>query len=178
MDRIGKTGASLSAAALLTIGATSDAQTIAWSKMAAEDLEAARALILENHPGAQAEVGDPTFQKQLVRGVEDARGIASRARTYGDYRATLLRFAASFDDPHIQSDSLVQAPRYWPGFSVGLSRDRWVVTMRTGEVAPISARRSCHATAGHRICWPPRGWLLSWRTGQSVRANCAPHPGY
>lgn len=120
-------------------------ETPQWSRMAEEDLLAARALLLESHPGAVAEVGDSRFRRQLDSGFEQALSIARAARTYGGYRATLQRFAASFDDPHISTAPLVQTDRHWPGFVVALRNDGWKVIARAGDDAPPagSALLSC-----------------------------------
>lgn len=109
--------------------------------MAQDDLAAARALIVGNHPGAAADVGDRPFQMRLQSGYGAASAIAAGARTFGDYRAALQRFAASFDDHHIQSNPLVQVPRLWPGFVVALRGDKWVVTARSGDATPEAGWR-------------------------------------
>ena len=121
-------------AAVLASPAQSDSPN--WGRMAEEDLTAARALLLENHPGAAAEVADATFQRQLQSGFDQSLAMAREARTYGAYRGALERFAASFDDPHIATAPLMQTNRYWPGFVVALKNDRWKVIARAGEDAP------------------------------------------
>ncbi len=112
------------------------AQTPSWARMAEEDLVAARALLLESHPGAVAELGDALFRRQLDTGFEQALAIARAARTYGGYRASLQRFAAGFDDPHIATAPLVQTNRHWPGFVVALGNDGWKVIARAGDDGP------------------------------------------
>ncbi|HLL58728.1 MAG TPA: hypothetical protein VK391_02425 [Allosphingosinicella sp.] len=120
--------------AMLASPAQSDTQN--WSRMAEEDLLAARALLLESHPGAVAELADETFQRQLRSGFDQALAIALGARTYGGYRAALQRFAASFDDSHIATAPLVQTHRHWPGFVVALQSDSWKVIARAADDAP------------------------------------------
>jgi hypothetical protein len=126
------------AIAALAVIVTSSArsETSNWSRMAEEDLLAARALLLESHPGAVAELGDIVFQRQLASGFEQALAIGRSASTYGGYRAALQRFAASFEDPHIATAPLVQANRHWPGFVVSLRNDGWKVIARASDDAP------------------------------------------
>lgn len=176
------------AALLLTIASSSNAETGAWSRMALEDLAAARALIDDNHPGASAGAGDRLFQKQLQRGFAEASTIAGRARTFGDYRAALLRFAAAFDDHHIQSNPLAQGPRSWPGFLVGLKNDQWIVTAAGGEAAPAPGTRllSCDgrspdSLAGERLApfnpnWQVRATRIRASSGLLVDSGISSQP--
>ena len=138
--------------------------------MAVDDLAAARLLITENHPGAAAVVGDRVFQKQLQGGYEAAEAIAGRARTFGDYRASLLRFAASFEDPHIYSQELVQVPRFWPGFRVALKDNRWIVSADAEEAGPEpgSVLVSCDGRGPDELALER---LAPFHTNWSVRAR-------
>jgi hypothetical protein len=137
------------AALAATLSLPAAAKTPNWARMAEEDLLAARALLLENHPGAVTEVGDEMFQRQLATGLEQALVMARGARTYAGYRAALERFAASLDDPHIATAPLVQTNRQWPGFAVFLGSDGWKVIARASHDAPpIGARLlSCDGRA-------------------------------
>jgi hypothetical protein len=103
------------------------AQSEAWSRMAQEDLEAARAFIEETHPGAVPAGGDATFLGQLRDGYAQARSMARSARTFGGYRAALDRFAAAFDDPHIASSTWVRPDHFWPGFLISSRSGGWKV---------------------------------------------------
>jgi hypothetical protein len=127
----------VTAAALAgVLAAPALSQTPNWARMAEDDLAAARALLLESHPGAVPELKDTVFQRQLGAGYEQALAITRAARTYGGYRAALQRFAASFNDPHIATAPLLQADRHWPGFAVALRNDGWKVIARAREDAP------------------------------------------
>ncbi|HEX8448197.1 MAG TPA: hypothetical protein VF652_01280, partial [Allosphingosinicella sp.] len=108
----------LAGSALLLSPAPATAQSEAWSRMAQEDLEAARTFIGETHPGAVPARGDSTFLSRLSEGYAQARSLAESARSFGGYRAALERFAAAFDDPHIASVSWVRPDSFWPGFLV------------------------------------------------------------
>jgi hypothetical protein len=163
-----KVGFILIGSALLAIASTAPAQTSAWSRMAEDDLAAARALIVENHPGAVAGVGDREFQQQLARGYADALAIARSARTYGDYRAALMRFAAAFNDPHIQSAERTQVDRFWPGFIVRRRGGRWAVVEGAGENRPAAGSlllscdgQSPEALANTRLAPYHPGWNLA-----------------
>jgi hypothetical protein len=126
-DRTRFRHAVIGAAALLLAPAPALAQSEAWSRMAEEDLKAARAFIEETHPGAVPARGDATFLAQLQKGYADAQALARDARTFGGYRAALQRFAAAFDDPHIETRSWVQPDRFWPGFLVSSRQGGWKV---------------------------------------------------
>lgn len=124
------------AAVAASLPAPGHTETPTWARMAEEDLVAARALLIESHPGAAAEVGDVTFQRQLDSGFRKALLMARAARTYGGYRAALQHFAAGFDDPHIATAPLVQSSRRWPGFAVALGTAGWTVIVRDEDDAP------------------------------------------
>ena len=94
------------------------ADTRLWSSIALEDLAAARALLSENHPGAARSQGDTAFKADLQKGYVAAQARAKSARTYADYRGSLLAFAAIFGDAHIWSNGLMQRARSWPGYFV------------------------------------------------------------
>lgn len=117
----------LAGAVLLASAAPTLAQSGAWSRMAEEDLKAARTFIEETHPGGAPGVGDGVFLGQLDKGYADAQALAREARTFGGYRAAITRFAAAFDDPHITSASWVQPDNFWPGFLVSSRRGGWKV---------------------------------------------------
>jgi hypothetical protein len=126
----------LAALAGVFLASPASTETSNWARMAEEDLVAARALLLESHPGAVAEVEDSLFQRQLRTGFDQALALARTARTYGGYRAALQRFAAAFNDPHIATAPLIQTDRHWPGFVVALRKDGWKVIVQSGEDAP------------------------------------------
>ena len=111
----------------LSLSTPVSADTELWSQMASEDLSAARALIAANHPGAAEQHGDTSFLRRLSEGHSAARKTAEAARDYRAYRASLLQFAASFDDGHVWSNGELRAPYAWPGFLVALSDGKWRV---------------------------------------------------
>ncbi|HEY0131034.1 MAG TPA: hypothetical protein VGB57_06470, partial [Allosphingosinicella sp.] len=119
--------AALAGAALLASAGPALAQSEAWSRMAEEDLKAARAFIEETHPAAVPDGRDPVFLGQLDKGYSAGQALAREARTFGGYRAAISRFAAAFDDPHIASASWVQPDNFWPGFLVSSRRGGWKV---------------------------------------------------
>lgn len=117
----------LAAAITMSSSVPASAETELWSQMASEDLSAARALIAANHPGAAEQHGDTSFLRRLSEGYAAARRTAEAARDYRAYRASLLQFAASFDDGHVWSNGRLRAPYAWPGFLVALSDSKWRV---------------------------------------------------
>lgn len=127
---VGPAQRALAAVTLIALAASpapACAQAEAWSRMAEEDLKAARAFIEETHPGAVAETRDFVFLGQLDKGYAEASALAREARTFGGYRAAIGRFAASFDDPHMGSASWVRPDSFWPGFLVSSRRGGWKV---------------------------------------------------
>jgi hypothetical protein len=128
--------AALAGLGLAAVPAPALAQSEAWSRMAEDDLEAARAFIGETHPGAVPSRGDAAFLGQLRDGYAQAQSLARSARSFGGYRAALERFAAAFDDPHIASVSWVQPDSFWPGFLVSSRRGGWKVVEGGSDDSP------------------------------------------
>src|SRR5690348_13533975 len=72
-----------------------------WRVLTRMDLDAAYALIADNHPGAAAELKDDAFKARLREGRDKAVALASRVDSYDGYVATLGSFAAGMGDKHI-----------------------------------------------------------------------------
>jgi len=72
-----------------------------WPERTLGDVDAARELILQNHPGATPEMADEVFQARLADGYARARADAARASDFPAYVAVMRAFALSFQDPHI-----------------------------------------------------------------------------
>jgi hypothetical protein len=109
-----------------TFKAPADAR---WSRIAAQDAQAAYELLHDNHPGAAPALHDLAFQERL----KNARTLAlSRARTvtsYQGYLFVLAGFATDMADKHIWSRPtfVVNLP-LWTEFIVSKQGDAWTVT--------------------------------------------------
>jgi hypothetical protein len=128
----------------------------AWQQLTVADVEAARAIILRNHPGAAPAAGDSGFRLMLARAVEDARARAAEVTSYDGWLATLRAFAAAFSDPHIslQTRLSVTAVR-WPGLVLGRQGSATVVMSRdsTDPDLPSTGARlvSCDGSDVERL---------------------------
>lgn len=100
-----------------------------WRTMTKRDVEAAVALINDNHPGALPEIGDDAFREALAQ----ARALAlSRAETvagYEGYVATVEGLMRSLGDKHIWAKPLASiAYPDWAGLITSKQGNKWVVT--------------------------------------------------
>ncbi len=97
-------------AALIAVASTAFAQAArqdtageGWRMLTANDVEAAHALLADNHPAAVPEVGDDTFLATLDAAYTRALVQSNLVTTYPGYVAVLGEFANSMGDPHIWS---------------------------------------------------------------------------
>lgn len=99
-----------------------------WSLLAAQDLDAAKSLIEDNHPGAVPAHGDLNFQHSLRNGYAVAKSQLNSIDNYSAYRGLLWQFAAALGDGHIGTGSIFSVDYDWPGFFVHLDEDnKWIV---------------------------------------------------
>lgn len=142
--------------------------TAHWRALTLIDVEAAHAMLAEDHPGAAPEVGDVQFQKRLAAAYATARQRAALTDSYEGYQAVLAGFAVGLGDKHIRS-----RPRFapdslgWAGLLIARRGTNWVVASESeaGEGAPPAGSRlvSCDGIAvdrlaeerlgGYRIVW-------------------------
>ncbi|RZJ41503.1 MAG: hypothetical protein EON86_10225 [Brevundimonas sp.] len=96
-----------------------------WRQMAQADSAAAMKLITDNHPGAQAELGDAAFRRRLVLADTHVRERLPQVQSFEGYSALMAGLAADFSDGHI-----------WSRPSVAASRVRWtgILLKREGQV--------------------------------------------
>lgn len=100
-----------------------------WRRITETDVEAAHALLAEDHPGALEEVGDADFRRRLAEGRAEARERAARVVSYAGYAATMRGFANAMGDKHIAFRPLRQTSRLeWAGILVSLRGVDWVVS--------------------------------------------------
>ncbi|MBX7249957.1 MAG: hypothetical protein K1X35_13045 [Caulobacteraceae bacterium] len=101
---------------------------IHWRALAEADLEAAYALLRDNHPAAAPEAGDDAFRSNLERALAEGRARVARVDSYAGYAATLNAFAVAMGDKHIWSRQAVRPATYfWTGLSIARRGDGWWV---------------------------------------------------
>lgn len=72
-----------------------------WPATTLKDLEAAKALIVQNHPAATPEMEDALFWRRLDDGYAVAWSAAAATTDFPAYVKVMRGFALSFQDPHI-----------------------------------------------------------------------------
>jgi len=99
-----------------------------WSAIALADLNFIRTALIENHPGP-VDPENPRFKALLEEAYRAAQIRAGAASSYAAYYFLLKRFAATFEDGHLQvSLDGSKLNYYWPGFLIELrGRNKFVV---------------------------------------------------
>jgi len=94
----------------------SDDESTGWSTTFRDDLQAARRIILESHPGP-VDALNPGFGDWLDAGFEQQMALAESIDTADGYVYAMLKFIAGFRDGHLGIRFDVdRAPPRWPGF--------------------------------------------------------------
>jgi len=161
MPRLAVTAA-LAAAVLCSAASAQTAPGAAlWRQMAVMDVEAAYALVRDNHPAALPEVGDDAFRAALDAAAAKARARAEQVTSFEGYTATLSGFATAFGDKHIWHRPTVRVAAYqWPGLSISRRGGAWRVNeeVRSGNETPLAGAtllgcdgRSADALAEERL---------------------------
>lgn len=157
-------------AAAISGGAANAAEP--WPQTTLKDLEAARTLIVENHPGATPEMADGLFWKRLDEGYAAARVVAGGAADFPAYVKVMRDFALTFHDPHIawrpSTEMAAQTPPVAPlpvgkaGFGVRtFPGGVWISLERlTDEALPVVAdvrARQAEIAGAQRVVIDLRG---------------------
>ena len=117
----------MATAAAAATAATNDAAGH-WRELARIDVEAAYALVHDNHPAAVAEAGDAPFRVALELAHRQALARARTVDGYPAYLATLGEFANALGDGHIVSQPRFVPRRVrWAGLLVARRGTNWVV---------------------------------------------------
>jgi len=169
---------SLVAAPAAACAQASPAVQALWREVTAGDVEAAYHVLLDNHPAALREAGDPAFLTTLERAHREALARAGSATTFGGYAATLGAFANAMDDHHIRSGPLLAPLRVqWPGFIVAKRGAAWlVVDEDPGPDGPLRGARlvSCDGRAPDDLARDGLGvFRVDWRI-EAQQAEAAP----
>jgi hypothetical protein len=103
-----------------------------WAQLALADLEAARTLIRENHPGP-VDDRNQDFARWEAEGYQAAREHARAAGSLEGYAAALQRYLGAFRDGHLYvSTTTSRQPARWPGLVIASRGGRLVVADASG----------------------------------------------
>jgi hypothetical protein len=87
-----------------------------WATTFRDDIQAARRIILESHPGP-VDALNPGFRDWLDTGFEQQMALAESIDTADKYVYAILRFVGGFRDGHLNIRFDVdRGPARWPGF--------------------------------------------------------------
>ncbi len=149
----------------------------AWRRLARADLDAARALLLESHPGAVEALGDDVFRRRLDEGYERARERIAAIDGYVGYSAVLAGFATGFGDEHIWSTPRLRGVPYaWAGLVMTRRGGAWVVAAQDGEDQGLVGARltSCDGEDAAAVA----AARLAFRVSAPVEAQYIAHGGF
>lgn len=100
-----------------------------WRTVTRRDVEAAFALINDNHPGALPEIGDDAFRETLAQAHALALSRAAQVTGYEGYVATLEALMRAPGDKHIWARPLASiAYPDWAGLITSKQGNEWIVT--------------------------------------------------
>ena len=115
---------------------------IDWAELTRADLQAAYAIILENHPGVYNDL-DPDFRAMAANALENALALAVRVENAVGYEYTLDAFAAKFRDGHLgflplNAPDAAEKMHEWPGFVMTWRNNRGIVHSTLDENADLT----------------------------------------
>lgn len=157
--------------------AQSDPAAEAWRQLTRADLEAARALVADNHPGAVEALGDAVFRARLRDGYELARTRVASVDSYAGYVAVMAGFAAGFGDEHIWSTPRLRGlPYAWAGLVMTRRGGAWVVSSQDGDDQALVGARlaSCDGMEAEAVA----AARLAFRFSAPVEAQRLAHGGF
>lgn len=101
-----------------------------WHAAAASDLQAAYALVRDNHPAMRPEMADPAFPQRLEASHGRALAMAEKVHDYPGYAAAMRAFVNGLGDKHLWWRPKDPPPvEYgWPGVVVARRGSAWEVT--------------------------------------------------
>ena len=128
----------LSAAGVANSGSTSSSATDEWQALTRMDVEAAYALLEENHPGALPEVGDTGFLAALASGHAKALARSTTVTNFEGYTATVGEFAAAMGDGHIRSRvRFLPRTLQWAGIVAAKRGANWFVANEDPDIVGV-----------------------------------------
>jgi len=145
----------LAAMALAMAGACSatGAKAQDWKALTRTDLDAAAALIRDNHPAMVPAIGDKAFVARFGASLAKARGRIDKVEDADGMAAVLRGFAAGLGDDHIAWGPKDGPPiKAWPGFMVARKGPDLAVTVTSDGAPPIGARLlDCDGVAAREL---------------------------
>lgn len=143
-----------------------------WAAVTRTDVEAAYALMNDNHPGALPEIGDADFRRRLEEGRTLALDRAARVSDAGGHRAVLNGFAGGMGDRHIAFEPAEWASWSWAGLVFRKVGAEWRVSAHEsepGEADLVDAVLvDCDGAAADSVA---RAWLDGFQLDWSVEAQ-------
>jgi hypothetical protein len=127
-----------------------------WRKLTIIDVEAAHALLQNNHPAAALAAEDAPFRSALDRAYMNALARAGTVTSYEGYVATVGEFANALGDGHIWSHPLF-FPRTveWAGLIAARHGEHWIVVNEDDHIEgpPLIGSRivSCDGQAADEL---------------------------
>jgi hypothetical protein len=107
-----------------------------WRTLTRIDVEAAFALLRDNHPGSTQEVGDQIFTTALAAGHTKALSRAAAVTNYEGYVATLGELAGAMGDGHVASaPKFLPRSVFWAGLVAAKRGANWVVANDDPKIA-------------------------------------------
>lgn len=164
--------ASASVALLVAPVAAQDGPDRDWTATTRSDVEAAHALLRDNHPGALPQIDDTDFRRRL----EDGRRLAlERSALVSDvrgHRAVLNGFAGGMGDRHIAFQPAGPASWTWAGVVFRKAGAEWRVSSHEPEPDEADLTEAvlagCDGVAADEVA---RGWLDGFQLDWSVEAQ-------
>lgn len=143
-----------------------------WPVVTRIDVEAAYALLNDNHPGALPEIGDADFRRRLDDGRTLALERAARVSDAGGHRAVLNGLAGGMGDRHIAFQPAEPASWSWAGVVFRKAGGEWRVSAHEpdpGEADLVDAVLiDCDGAAADAVA---RAWLDGFQLDWSVEAQ-------
>lgn len=127
------------AAMALAMAGTCAAQD--WKALTRTDLDAAAALIRDNHPAMAPALGDKAFVARFDASLAKARSRIDKVEDADGMAAVLRGFAVGLGDDHIAWGPKGGLPiKAWPGFMVAQKGPDLVVTATSDGAPPLGAK--------------------------------------
>ena len=121
-----------------------DRESVDWAEIYQDDIQAARRIILDSHPGPVDSL-NPGFGDWLEAGFEQQMALAESVDTVDEYVYAMQKFIGGFRDGHLNIRFEVDSgPARWPGFFATWRNDAVVVYNADAALA-------ADLTAGDRL---------------------------
>ncbi|TAJ56223.1 hypothetical protein [Brevundimonas sp.] len=143
-----------------------------WAATTRTDVEAAYALLNDNHPGALPQIGDTDFRRRLDEGRALALERAARVSGAGGHRAVLNAFAGGMGDRHIAFQPAGPASWTWAGLVFRKAGAEWRVSAHEPDPGEADLADAvlvdCDGAAAEATA---QAWLDGFQLDWSVEAQ-------